>query len=103
MGVVAERFYFIDAELTFARPVSADRQDDAEFAISEIATPTLVKPSIRWLTSRRARVDQLGVSASTSGHAIAAARDSLRECMQECTTLPLQSFAALKVKLGTRN
>jgi hypothetical protein len=96
---VPERLYIIDAELTFSRPVSADQQDDAELAITAIETPTALKPSLRWVTPRRALVDELWVSASTSGHAIEAARDSLRECVTE---LPVRSFAALSVKRRAR-
>jgi hypothetical protein len=99
---VPERLYVIDAELTFSRPVSADRQDAAEFAIGAMETPTVLKPSLRWVTSRRALVDELWVAASTSGHAIEAARDSLRECVFEGTELPVRSFAALSVKRGVR-
>lgn len=97
-GYMAERYYIVDAELTFARPVSADHQDDAEFAIGQMETPSLQKPSLRWVTPRRALVDELEVTASTSGHAIEAARDSLRACVRESTELPLRSFAALSVK-----
>jgi hypothetical protein len=99
---VPERLYVIDAELTFSRPVSADQQDDAEFAVTAIDTPTVLKPSLRWVTSRRALVGELWVSASTSGHAIEAARDSLRACVIEGTQLPVRSFAALSVKRCTR-
>jgi hypothetical protein len=99
---VPERLYVIDAELTFSRPVSADQQDDAEFAIGAIETPTVLKPSLRWVTPRRAVVGELWVSASTSGRAVEAARDSLRECVTQGTNLPVRSFAALSVKRSTR-
>jgi recombination DNA repair RAD52 pathway protein len=99
---MSDRFYVIDAELTFAAPVSSDHQDDAELAVSNMATPSVEKPSLRWTTTRRALVEQLEVSASTSSFAIQAARDALRECVRESTSLPLRSFAALSVKIGAR-
>jgi hypothetical protein len=97
----SEQVYVIDAELTFEDSVSPDLQEVAKFAIAAMATPTSIKPSLHWVMARRALVADLGVLAASSSQAVELARDALRECIQQATSLKVRSVATLSIKAGT--
>jgi hypothetical protein len=97
----SEQVYVIDAELTFEDPVSPDLQEVAKFAVAAMPTPTSVKPSLRWVMSRRALVADLSVLAASSSQALELGRDALRACIRESISLKVRSVVTLSIKVGT--
>jgi hypothetical protein len=94
-----EQIYVIDAEITFDAPVSRDMQEVAKFAVGALVTPIHLSPTLRWVIPRRAVVGDLAISAPSSASAIEAARDLLREYVEQNTTLSVRSVAILSIKL----